>query len=82
MIDFFIEVPHNLGAVESSDFDMVIIEKSQWAPGIWAGAEGMVIELSGAEYTVNNVDLEDRKIFISPTPPTIKPGTIIYRGKQ
>lgn len=50
----------------------VQIKTAEWAPGIWAGAEGMPIELrdsagttSRGEVTVTAVDFENRRITVS-----------------
>lgn len=37
-------------------------EPSEWAPGIWAGTEGLLVFLDDVHYKVVEVDLEDRKI--------------------
>lgn len=58
-----------VSAVSGAD---VTISTSEWAPGIWAGAEKMPIEIrdsSGAvsrgEFSVKSVDFENRKITLT-----------------
>lgn len=53
------------------DYELTINEK-EWAPGIWAGAEGLPIEIRNAagtssrgEATVNKVNYDDRKLVLS-----------------
>lgn len=50
----------------------IIITTSEWAPGIWSGAEGMPIEIrdvagttSRGEFVINAVDMDLRKLTLS-----------------
>jgi len=64
-----------IGKVESitAASDFLIISADSWAPGIWAGAEGMTIEcytgdtLHDAYITVSVVDFATRKITYVPS---------------
>ena len=64
----------NLGVVESNDDagDFIVVTKASWAPGIWAGAENMFIDIWDDDYSpqrnaagtikVSAVDIENRKL--------------------
>lgn len=60
------------GKVGSVSTTQVTISTSEWAPGIWAGAEGMPIEIRSAAgstsrgvFTVSSVDMDTRVITLS-----------------
>jgi hypothetical protein len=60
------------GVVGSVSTSVITVSTGEWAPGIWAGAEGMPIEIrdsSGAtsrgEFTVSAVSLEDRTVTLT-----------------
>ena len=73
----------------------ITITTAEWAPGIWAGAEGMPIEIrstvagppvthpvSRGEFVVLSVDMDTRKITLTSTVPgTVAAGdTIFHKG--
>lgn len=60
------------GVVDTAVGTLVTIQTPEWAPGIWAGAEGMPIEirdsagtLSRGEFIVSSVDLNARTITLT-----------------
>jgi hypothetical protein len=67
---------------------VITITTSEWAPGIWAGAEGMPIEIrdaSGAvsrgNATVTAVDMDGRTITVDALPPgTVATDVIWHKG--
>lgn len=60
------------GVVASSAATVVTIQTAEWAPGIWAGGEGMPIEIRDAagttsrgEFTIVSVDMDARTITLN-----------------
>jgi hypothetical protein len=60
------------GKVGSVSTTKVTVSTAEWAPGIWAGAEGMPIEIRSAAgstsrgvFTVSSVDMDTRVITLS-----------------
>ena len=60
------------GVVSAVSTTVVTISTGEWAPGIWAGAEGMPIDIYDAagstlrgSFTVSSVDLDARTITLS-----------------
>lgn len=60
------------GTVSAASTTVVTITTAEWAPGIWAGGEGMPIEIrdaSGAvsrgEFTIASVDMDARTITLN-----------------
>lgn len=60
------------GTVASTSNTVVTITTAEWAPGIWAGANGMPIEIrdvtgatSRGHFTVNSVDMSARTITLN-----------------
>lgn len=60
------------GKVGSVSTTQVTVSTAEWAPGIWAGAEGMPIEIRSAAgstsrgvFTVSSVDMDTRVITLS-----------------
>ena len=60
------------GAVASAAGAVVTITTAEWAPGIWAGGEGMPIEIRDAagttsrgEFTIQSVDMAARTITLT-----------------
>jgi hypothetical protein len=58
-----------IGAVATT---VITISTSEWAPGIWAGAEGMIIEIRNAaggtsrgEFTIVSVSMDLRQLTLS-----------------
>lgn len=63
------------GVVASTSTNTITITTAEWAPGIWAGAEGMPVEIrdtSGAtsrgEATVTAVDMDARTVTVNALP--------------
>lgn len=61
-------LPYDLGTIENIKGLKVKITKESWAPGIWAGTEGLGIEYSwegkNSKAIVTKVDLDNRVITI------------------
>ena len=61
------------GAVNAAAVgSVIVIQTAEWAPGIWAGGEGMPIEIlnsagtvSRGEFTITSVDMDARTITVS-----------------
>lgn len=71
--------------VASNASTVVTIQTAEWAPGIWAGAEGMPIEIrdstgavSKGEYTVASVNMDSRTVTLSADPGTLVSGDVIW----
>lgn len=47
----------------------VIFKQNGFAPGIWAGTEGMVINYNGSRYKIDHVYFEDRMLRVIPLGP-------------
>ena len=65
------------GIVASVSTNTISIADTDWAPGIWAGAEGMPVDIydatlttlrTGASLSINGVSLENKTITVSSTP--------------
>lgn len=75
------------GTVASVSVATITITTSEWAPGIWAGAEKMPVEIrdsTGATIRgsadVQSVSLENRTITLSAAIPGIVAGDVIWHG--
>lgn len=73
------------GAVASAVGAAVTIQTAEWAPGIWAGAEGMPIEIrdstgasSKGEFTVVSVNMDTRAITLNAAPAGLVAGDVIW----
>lgn len=73
------------GQVASNASTVVTIATAEWAPGVWAGAEGMPIEIrdtSGAvskgEFVVSSVSMDNRTITLNADPGTLVAGDVIW----
>jgi hypothetical protein len=73
------------GVVASNSGTVVTIQTAEWAPGIWAGGEGMPIEIrdsSGAtskgEFTISSVDMDNRTITLNANPGTLVSGDVVW----
>lgn len=73
------------GLVASNSTTAVTIQTAEWAPGIWAGAEGMPIEIrdttgatSKGEFTVASVDMDTRVITLNANPGVLVSGDVIW----
>lgn len=64
------------GTVETTPVSTTVaITDAEWAPGIWAGAEGMLIDIYNAagdtlrgSFTISSVDLDAKTITLSTSP--------------
>jgi hypothetical protein len=63
----------------------VTITTAEWAPGIWAGAEGMPIEVrnsagntSKGEFSVASVNMDTRVVTLNANPGTLTSGDVIW----
>lgn len=62
----------------------VTIQTAEWAPGIWAGSEGMPIEIrdssgvSKGEFTVSSVNMDTRVITLTSAAPALAATDVIY----
>jgi hypothetical protein len=85
----------SLGVVSAIDTGVITITTASWAPGIWAGAKGAVIEaftaLTGGsqhngDLTITAVDLDARTITVSGTSAAVAEGDYLfwkgYRGAE
>lgn len=74
------------GAVDSVAGTVITITTAEWAPGIWAGAENMPIEIrtvspfttSRGTSTVKSVSLVDRTITLEAAIPGVIGGDVIF----
>ena len=72
-------------AIDSAVGAVLTITTAEWAPGIWAGAEGMPIEIRDAagavtkgEYTVKSVDMDARTVTLTAVPVGVVATDIIW----
>lgn len=63
----------------------VTITTAEWAPGIWAGAEGMPIEIrdttgatSKGEFVVSSVNMDTRVVTLTASPGVLVSGDVIW----
>lgn len=76
------------GVVGSVLGNVITVSTAEWAPGIWAGAEGMPIEVRDAtgatsrgETVINSVDMDARTLTVSALPPgTVATDVIWHKG--
>lgn len=73
------------GEVASVSGSTITIVTKEWAPGIWAGAEGMPIEIRDATgaisrgtFVVQSVDMDARQITLTTTPTGVVATDIIW----
>lgn len=73
------------GTVASVASDVLTITTAEWAPGIWAGAEGMPIEIrnsagstSRGEFSVKSVDMSLRTVTLTSIPSGLVAGDVIW----
>jgi hypothetical protein len=71
--------------VASNSSTVVTLTTAEWAPGIWAGAEGMPIEIrdttgatSKGEFVVSAVSFENRTITLNADPGTLASGDVVW----
>lgn len=75
------------GTVSAVSGTLVTISTAEWAPGIWAGAENMPIEIrdstgasSKGEFVVKAVDMINRTITLSAAPTSVAGDVIWHKG--
>lgn len=73
------------GLVSSNSTTVVTIQTAEWAPGIWAGAEGMPIEIrdttgatSKGDFVISAVSMDNRTITLNADPGTLVSGDVIW----
>lgn len=72
------------GEVDSTSGNTITIKTAEWAPGIWAGAENLRIEIrssSGSlrgDASVQSVDMENRQITVDALPAGVSSGDVIW----
>ena len=73
------------GTVASISGTVVTITTAEWAPGIWAGAEGMPIEIRDAagttsrgEAVISSVDMDARTITLNAAPAGVVATDVIW----
>ena len=89
MFDLEFHYDCNWGEIERIDDYFIYITKETWAPGLWAGTEGLriVYGIQGYSYciltTVLKVDLDNRCIQVANYPDHAKPPKplVIYPAK-
>lgn len=71
--------------VASNSTTAITIQTAEWAPGIWAGAEGMPIEIrdstgavSKGEFVVQSVNMDTRIVTLNSDPGTLVSGDVIW----
>jgi hypothetical protein len=64
---------------------VVTVATAEWAPGIWAGAEGMPIEIrdssgntSKGEFTIVSVNMDTRELTLNASPAGTAAGDVIW----
>jgi hypothetical protein len=73
-----IKLPKHLGVVDNnSQFGKVYIKPESFAPGIWAGTEGLNILIGDRLFKVEYVNLEQRRIKLNSDTAQFEEGTII-----
>lgn len=72
-------------SVSSVSGNVITITTAEWAPGIWAGAEGMPIEIRDSagttirgECTVSSVDLENKTVTVNAIPAGVTGTDVIW----
>jgi len=79
-----------LGVVASVSGLIITISTAEWAPGIWSGAENMVIDVYDSSLatnrgsaTISAVDMDNRTITVSAVPSgTVATDVLFFKGAQ
>lgn len=73
------------GTVASNVAGVVTITTAEWAPGIWAGAEGMTVEIrdttgatSKGEFLISSVNMDNRTITLGADPSPLVAGDVLW----
>lgn len=73
------------GVISAAAGSAITIETAEWAPGIWAGAEGMPIEVrdvtgatSRGDFVVSSVNMETRVVTLTTVIGSIVPTDIVW----
>ena len=73
------------GTVASVSGSTLTVTTAEWAPGIWAGAEGMPIEVrdstgatSRGEFTIVSVDMDTRVLTVNSSTAGLSAGDVIW----
>lgn len=71
--------------VASNAATVITIQTAEWAPGVWAGAEGMPVEIrdttgatSKGEFVVSSVDMDLRTVTLNANPGVLVSGDVIW----
>lgn len=76
-----------LGAIGSIASDVITFATADWAPGLWAGSEGMLIDIYASDLTtrrgsasvaITAVNLDERKITIASTPAMTAANDVVF----
>jgi hypothetical protein len=78
---------YGYGVVSSTALNVITIATAEWAPGIWAGAEGMPIEIRNAAGTVSrgfatvqSVNLSNYTVTVNSLPPGVVATDVIWHA--
>lgn len=73
------------GKVASNAANVITVQTAEWAPGIWAGAEGMPIEIRDAsgnvskgEFVIASVNMDSRTLTLNADPGALVSGDVIH----
>lgn len=75
------------GVVASNASNVITVATGEWAPGVWAGAEQMPLEIrdstgatSKGNFTVTSVDMDLRTVTINANPGVLVAGDVMWHG--
>ena len=75
------------GTVASNASNVITVTTAEWAPGIWAGAEEMPLEIRNAAGTVSKgnfkvtaVDMDLRTVTLNADPGVLVAGDVLWHG--
>jgi hypothetical protein len=75
------------GQVASNAGSTITVSTAEWAPGVWAGAEGMPIEIrdttgatSKGNFKVVSVSMDNRTVTLDSDPSPLVAGDVIWHG--
>lgn len=44
----------------------ISFERTEWAPGVWAGTEGATVSFGYSRYIIKSIDFENRILTLDP----------------
>ena len=59
-----VKIQNNVGTIDKINGDMIHITPESWVPGLWAGVEGLSLNIFGEIYKVIAVDLDKRIVYV------------------